>query len=236
MKQNAQPFLGILDLECGLVTGATRPPPRPGSILNPASYNMPVVLETVSGAWAEIVIRGDPALEVHYVAAAKRLAQRGAAVITANCGFSIRHQAAVSASVKVPVLTSSLLLLPLLLRQLPVQAKIAVLTADSTQLTADLLGIDDPADRERIVIGGVEGGEMWRNEMKRPPQQTDVSVIEAEVLDCFEKLRVRNSEIGAILLECTAFPLVASEVRQITKLPVYDITTLCRMMIASVSE
>lgn len=235
MEKNTEPFLGILDLECGLTAGATRPPPRPGSILNPASYNMPVVLETVSGAWAEVVIRGAPHLEAAFVAAARRLAERGAAVITANCGFSIRHQSAIAAAVSVPVVTSSLLLLPVLLRQLPKNAAIAVLTADSTQLTQDLLGIHDPLECARVVVGGVEGGEMLRNEVKRPPQQTAVSVIETEVLDCFQRLRARNPEIAAILLECTAFPLVASAVRRVTRLPVYDITTLCRMTIASIA-
>lgn len=236
MEKNTNHFLGILDLECGSTAGSTRPPPRPGSILNPASYNLPVVLETVPGAWAEVVIRGDPQLESAFVAAARRLAQRGAAVITANCGFSIRHQSAIAAAVSVPVVTSSLLLLPALLRQLPKNAKIAVLTADSTQFTQDLLGVDDPLERARVVVGGVEGGEMLRNEVKRPPQQTAIPVIETEVLACFQRLRARNPEIAAILLECTAFPLVASAVRQFTKLPVYDITTLCKMTITSVAQ
>lgn len=59
----------------------------------------------------------------------------------------------------VPVVMSSLLLLPALLRQLLGSAKIAVLTYDSTHLNENLLGVNDPADRARIVIGGVEGGE-----------------------------------------------------------------------------
>ncbi|MHB0791021.1 aspartate/glutamate racemase family protein [Bradyrhizobium sp. 5.13L] len=235
MASKISPSLGILNLEQGLTPGAPLRTPRAHSILNPTSYDFPVILETVAGAWAEIVIRGDPALEPAYISGAQRLVERGAVVITANCGFSIRHQAAVAASVKVPVVTSSLLLLPTLLRQLPKAAKVAVLTADSTHLGEDLLGIDDPTDRTRVVIGGIEGGEMWHNEMKRPPPHTDVGVIESEVAECVARLRNEHPAIAAILFECTAFPLVAPAMRRMTKLPIYDITTLCRLTLASVA-
>ena len=150
--------LGILNLERGNLPGTTPPTPRPGSLTSPATFNFPVISETVSGAWADVVIPGDPALEPAYVAAARLLVERGAVAISSNCGFSIRHQAAVAASVNVPVVMSSLLLIPALLRQLPPAGKLAIVTADSRHCDEDLLGVHDPAERSMIVIGGVEGG------------------------------------------------------------------------------
>lgn len=204
-------------------------------MLNPATYDFPVIAETVTGAWAEIVIRGDRTLEPACIAAAKRLVERGAVTISSNCGFFIRHQAAVATSVDVPVVTSSLLLLPTLLRQLPKASKIAVLTADSRHLSEDLLGIDDPFDRPRVVIGGIEGGELWHNELKRPPPVTELASIEKDVSACVSRLCTEHPEIAAILFECTALPLVASAIRSRTKLPIYDITNLCRLTLASIS-
>ncbi|XSC42611.1 hypothetical protein ACF1BQ_030315 [Bradyrhizobium sp. RDT10] len=78
----------------------------------------------------ENVVRGDPSLEPAYIAAARRLVERGAIAIHSTCGFAVRYQRAVAAAVNVPVAMSSLLLLPALLRQLPPSAKIAVLTYD----------------------------------------------------------------------------------------------------------
>jgi len=228
------PSLGILNLERGLLPGSTVPTPRPGSLMNAATHNFPVIAETVEGAWAEIVIRGDPALESACIVAARRLVKRGAVAITSNCGFFIRHQEAVAASVNVPVVTSSLLLLPALLRQLPKAAKVAVLTADSTHFGQELLGIDDPAERARVVIGGTEGGELWKNELQRPPPPTDVADIEKDVAACVTRLRAAHPEIAAILFECTGFPLVAPAIRRSTKLPIWDITSLCRLTIASI--
>lgn len=141
-----------------------------------------------------------------------------------------------AASVNIPIALSSLLLLPALLRQLPRSAKIAILTADSTCLGEDLLGVDNPEERARLVIGGIEGGTLWRNEMQRPPPAPEISDIETDVVACAAQLQAAHPEIAAILFECTGFPLVTKAIRLITRLPIYDITTLCRMTMASVSE
>lgn len=226
--------LGILKLEIGLPPGATPPTPRPGSLLNPTTFDFPIITETVTGAWADAVIRGDPSLEPVYIAAARALIERGAVAISSNCGFSIRHQGAVAASVNVPVVMSSLLLLPALLRQLPPAAKLAVVTADSTHCGEDLLGISDPGERARVVIGGIEGGKLLQNEMKRPPSPTDVADIQVDVVACVARLRAAYPDIAALLFECTAFPLVTPAIRHMTRLPIYDILTLCRMTMASI--
>ncbi|WP_008545049.1 hypothetical protein [Bradyrhizobium sp. CCGE-LA001] len=204
-------------------------------MVDPATFDFPVISETVEGAWVENVVRGDPTLERAYVAAARRLVERGAVAVSSNCGFSIRHQAAVAASVNVPVVMSSLLLLPALLRQLVPTNKIAVLTYDSTHCGDDLLGLNDPADRARIVVGGIEGGKFWRDELKRPAPPVDVAAIETDVAACVARLRVKDPQISTLLFECAGFPLVAAAIRRISKLPVYDITSLCRLTIASVA-
>lgn len=226
--------LGILHLERGLAPGAKPPTPVPGSMLNPASFEFPTIVETVAGAWVENVVRGDPALEPAFIDAARRLVERGAVAVSSTCGFSVRHQAAVAASVNVPVVMSSLLMLPALLRQLPPLGKIAVLTYDSAHCSEDLLGINDPHERQKIVIGGIEGGKFWHDEMKRPAPPTDVAAIESDVAACIARLVAEHPHIATILFECAAFPAVAPAIRRISKLPVYDIAGLCRMTMASI--
>lgn len=233
MRSRTPNSLGILTLERGLPPGATTP--LPGSLLNPATFNFPTILDTVAGAWVENVVRGDPSLEPAFIAAARRLIERGAVAISSTCGFSIRHQLAVATSVNVPVVMSNLLLLPTLLRQLPWSAKIALLTYDSKHCGEDLLGVDDAAERARIVIGGVEGGKFWHEELKRPAPPLDATTIETDVASCIARLRAAHPEIAAILFECAAFPIVSPVIRQLTKLPVYDITDLCRMTMASIA-
>ncbi|WFU31346.1 hypothetical protein QA635_33035 [Bradyrhizobium brasilense] len=235
MELDIQRSLGILSLERGTPPGAKPRAPLPGSLMNPATFDFPVISETVEGAWADRVVQGDPALEPAYIAAGRRLVERGAVAISSNCGFSIRYQLGVAASVNIPVVMSSLLLVSTLLRELPSAAKLAILTADSNHCGQDLLGLDNRAERARVVIAGIEGGTFWQNEMKRPPPWTEISDIEADVIRCLARLRETHPEIATILLECTAFPLIAPTIRKLTGLPTYDITTLCRMTLASIA-
>lgn len=224
--------LGILNLE----RGPTPPPPRLGSILHPSTFDFPIISETVEGAWADVAMRGDPALEPASIAAAQRLVERGAVAISSNCASFIRHQGAVAASVNVPVATSTLLLLPALLGQLPSTSKIAILSADSRNSSERVHRIVDPNQRSRLVIGGIERGKLHQNEMKRPPVYTETADIEADVAACVSRLLAANPAIAAILFECTAFPPVAPEIRRMTDLPVYDIAGLCRMTMETVAH
>lgn len=87
----------------------------------------------------------------------------------------------------------------------------------------------------RFVIGGIEGGKFWHDELKRPAPPVDIAAIEVDVAACVARLREAHPEIAILLFECAGFPLVAAAIRRISKLPVYDITSLCRLTISSVA-
>ncbi|MER8977040.1 hypothetical protein [Mesorhizobium sp. M0800] len=226
--------LGILELDEGISSESPPSVPRPGSLLDPVTFDRPIMTEVVQGALPDTVIRGEPSLEGACLAAARRLVERGAAVISSDCGYFMRHQAAVAAAVDVPVVMSSLLLVPTLLRLLAPTHKIAVVAADSRHFREDLLGLENPRDRARVVIGGVEAGDFFRNALMHPPIPTKIEQIETEVSACVTRLRAEHSEIGMLLFECTGFPLITKALRRRTGLPTYDITDLCRLTLASV--
>lgn len=221
--------LGILDFD--REPDWVRPTPRPGSLMSPQTYDFPVVIESVKGATVDTILRGDTEIAPAYIAAARKLVEQGAVAIGSNCGFAIRYQAAVAMAVDVPVMLSTLVLLPSLLRQLPAKAQIGVCTADSTMFTEDLLRIVDPAERGRIVVGGIEGGNMSRNSsMNRP---TEPEEIEEDVAACVERLRAANPGIRALLFSCTSFPVITPAIRRRFGLPIYDISTACRLALES---
>jgi hypothetical protein len=228
-----RPCVGILSLYGGPGIMPRSDPPR-GALSHPDTLGCPLLREVIDGAWVETTVRGDPALEAPTIAAARRLLERGADLVTSNCGFLIRHQAAVAAALPVPVVLSSLLLVPALLRGLPSAGSLAILTYDSRCLTEDLLGLPDPADRPRVVVAGVEGGTYWKNELARPPVPTDPAIHQQEVLGCLEKACAAEPSIAAVLLECAGFPPFAPAIRARTGLPVFDITDLCRLALGGI--
>ncbi|MGY4412244.1 hypothetical protein ACVWW4_003980 [Bradyrhizobium sp. LB7.1] len=232
MESQRTSCLGILDLEPN--PGMTPPSPRPGSLLSPATYGFPVIMEIVKGVRADAVMSGNHALEPAFIEAAQRLVERGAVVVGCNCGFAARHQAAVAAAVKVPVVMSSLVMLPALLRQLPRAAQLAIVTSDSRPFTDDLLKISDPLDRARIVIGDTQGGKMSQHASMTPPRQTSIADIEEDVAACVARLHAAHPRIAALLFTCTGFPTITPAIRRVTGLPIYDITTVCRVTLEAV--
>lgn len=231
--------LGILELERGIPPETVQPSQSPNSIRNPSTFSFPTMFETVSGAWVDNVVPGDRRMEKPYIEAARRLVERGASVISSNCGFSVRYQAAVAGAVNVPVIMSSLLLAPSILLQLPAAAKIAVVTYDSRHCGNDIfevLGINRATREARFVVGGIEGGEFWRNSIEKPVVRTSLKSIQEDVAACAERLRTAYPEIKCVLLECAEFPITASVIRDRTALPVYDLVSLCKTTMAALAN
>ncbi|MEY9161068.1 hypothetical protein [Bradyrhizobium japonicum] len=221
--------LGILDFD--REPGWVRPTPPPGSLMSPDTYGFPVAIESVNGSTVDRTMSGDLTLVAAYIAAARKLVERGAVAIGSNCGFAIRYQGAVAAAVDVPVMLSTLVLLPALLRQLPASAQIGVVTSDSTLFAEDLLGITDRAERARVVVVGIEGGNMSRNSaMNRP---TELAEIEEDVDGCVKRLLDTNPKVGALLFTCTLFPAITPAIRRKFGRPIYDISTACRLALES---
>ncbi|WP_373414985.1 hypothetical protein [Ensifer aridi] len=235
MTEQLSGSLGLLMLDHGQADNPARLN-EPGSIQDPATVGCPILTEIPEGADGVKVCQGDLSLTPAYIAAARRLVERGAVAISSNCGFTIRYQEEVAAAVNIPVALSSMLLLPLLLKQVPQSAKIAILTYDTSYFDEELLGLSDPAERARIVLGGLEGTKYWHDELKHPAPPTDVGALEKDAHACITRLRESHPEIAAILFECAGFPPITSAIRRLTGLPVYDIANLCRMMMGSISQ
>lgn len=83
------------------------------------------------------------------------------------------------------------------------------------------------------MIGGIEGTKYWRDAMMRPCPPMDIPAIECDVFATLSRMRDEHPEIAAVLCECTSFPLVSKQLRAASRLPVFDITVLNKMMLDS---
>lgn len=57
----------------------------------------------------------------------------------------------------------------------------------------------------------------------------DTDLIEAEVMQAATRLKSRNPDMGALVLECTDLPPYAAEIQKLLRIPVFDLTTLATM-------
>ncbi len=196
-----------------------------GDIGNPESYSEPPLFEVVRGATVGKVVPATAApLIDDFVAAGERLIARGADAITTGCGFLVLNQTELAARLSVPVATSSLLLIPSLMRLLPPGRRLGVLTFSARDLTpAHFAAAGAPAD---TPVEGVAQGGVFQRAIYEQPCEDSVGAREAEVVAAARRLIERHPDIGAILFECTNFPPHRAAVAAATGLPVYDIFTL----------
>ena len=127
----------------GVVMLRTRFPRLRGDIGSPESFPFPVIYRRVETATVPNVVVDRPrdaALDDAILEAACTLQQEGAALIATSCGFLGGLQARLQAALPVPVIASSLLLLPLLHALYGSERPIGVLTFDSTRLSSRHFG------------------------------------------------------------------------------------------------
>src|SRR5947209_19219755 len=104
----------IYGFTVGVLMLDTRFPRIPGDIGNATTFPFPMRYHRVTGAAPDLVVRrGADGLLDAFVDAARFLEREGVGAITTNCGFLVKFQRQMAAAVRVPVFTSSLLLVPI---------------------------------------------------------------------------------------------------------------------------
>lgn len=208
-------FLGILMLESRF--------PRPvGDIGHPDSFAFPTRRLLVRGATAQKVVQDAAGLAASglldaFIAAARQLEREGAAAITTSCGFLVLFQRQMQDAVRVPLVTSSLLMLPRLLQTC---SQVGLLT-----ISAELLGPEHieaagvPRDRVAdVIVQGVEPGGEFARVILGDRTRMDVTTAAREVVEAARELKRRAPAIDTVVLECTNLPPFASRIGQATGL------------------
>ena len=205
--------LGILQL-------ANAPFDAPGFVNSQETWGIPIATRQVPGAFVDRIAAQTPGLEEAYVDSARALVAEGADVIGSNCGLTALYQRAVSASVDVPVFTSSLLALAPLQSVLPPSAKIGVLTYDA-RLCSERLFAEVGADSTRLVTRDLRGTEAFEHLAAAEPA-LDWRLLERDLMTTARALTEYRCKLHAIVVECTTFGPFVDRIRRETGLPIYD--------------
>jgi hypothetical protein len=209
-------------------------PRIPGDIGHAGTFPFPVLYHRVRHASPTRVVReGDPSLLEGFVAGARALEASGVLAITTSCGFLAMFQRQLAEAVRVPVFTSALQLVPLVSRMLGADRAVGVLTVDGHALGPRHLAGAGITEDIRLVIGGLERGQAFTPVLLDNEVELDVDAARRENVEAARELVERHPEVGALVLECTNMPPYAAAIREATGLPVFDITTLIRLVYAA---
>ena len=211
-------MLGILSLDTAF-------PRIRGDVGCAETFDFPVKYAVVEGADPEeIVHRGSDATLPRFVRAAEELVAAGCLGIATTCGFLVRWQRELAAALPVPVVTSSLLLIPLLRRVLPARCHVGVVTYSAAALTPALLeAAGAPGD---TPVEGVDPAGCFAQTIRHGASHVDSAKMSADVVDAARHLAAQHRDIGAIVLECANMPPYRDAVVAATELPVFDAAQL----------
>jgi Asp/Glu/hydantoin racemase len=220
----------IFGFTVGVLMLDTRFPRIPGDMGNAVTFPFPVRYHRVSGAVPDLVVRrGAEGLLDAFVDAARHLEREGVGAITTNCGFLVKFQRQMAAAVRVPVFTSSLLLVPIVHRLLAPGRRVGIMTVNAPSITTEhLVGAGIGPDIPLAVVG-METEKEFTRVMLDDELELDVDAARDEHVRVARRLVSEHPDVGAILLECTNMPPYANDIRRETGLPVFDITALVRM-------
>jgi len=214
----------------GVLMLDTRFPRIPGDMGNATTFPFPVRYHRVEGAGPDLVVRrGADGLLDRFIEGARYLEREGVAAVTTNCGFLVKFQRQMAAAVRIPVFTSSLLLVPLVHRMLAPGRRVGIVTVNAPSLSPEhLAGAGIDADIP-LAVTGLETEKEFTRVLLDDELELDVALAREEHVRVARRLADAHPDLGAIVLECTNMPPYADDIRRETGLPVFDITSLVRM-------
>lgn len=221
MKSSLERLPGS-DVVVGVLMLDTRFPRYPGDIGNPASItcrslHRRVPLATV----ARIVATGplSPELVARFVAAGHALIADGATLIVTSCGFLHAEQRTLASALSVPVVTSALVLLPLVRAIHGTRGPIGVLTFDEQALGHRHLG---EARSASLVVEGLQSSSHFHAVISEDREVADRDRMEQDAVAA--ATRLARHRPAAVILECTNLAPYKGAIKvALDQVPVFDL-------------
>jgi hypothetical protein len=206
--------IGILHLPC-------RIPFVRGGVGHAATFDYPVVYRSIEGCDAGLDGAG-------VLAAAGWLERQGVTAITADCGALIRCQREVADAVKVPVMLSPLLQVPMLLASIAPSRRIGIVAAVADNVDDAVLamaGVDEPG---RVVVAGMQDQPAFRSAIVEESGVLDTRAVERETVGVARALV--EADIAALVFDCADLPPSSRAVRTEVGRPVFDFVTMIDLL------
>lgn len=206
-----------------------------GDIGNPASINGLSLYEKVPLATVGKIVTGDgieESVAQSLLEAAERLGEASVDVIVTSCGYLGELQDALQRAAGVPLISTSLVVLPMLRALYGDAARIGVMTFDATrlkphhlQLQKKVSGRVDAVDHN-IVVRGMETTEAFYTMIAEDKPDADFDQLQREVLEVARTFDGAGTK--ALILECTNLSPYRREIQAVVKVPVFDLHDVLR--------
>ncbi len=200
-------------------------PYLPGDVANASTYDFPVHYKILEDITVERILRADPALLDLVIEGGKELQKQGVRAIVGACGYFGNYQKEAAAILDVPVFLSSALQIPIIRQGLKPNQKVGIICAVADSLTPELLSQCGVGDLPDVAIAGAQDLPEFQNILQGTGHFNGYR-LQQELVGLAKQFVSNNPDVGAILLECSAFPPFAWAIQNAVRLPVFDFPTL----------
>jgi len=211
-----------------------------GDIGCPNGWPVELLYQKVNGMFPKEIVRSSETLQKHdvlpfFVRAAEDLISQGVGGITTSCGFLILLQNELQSRLPVPVITSSLLLLPKLLAD---NATVGVLSmgelalGDAHFLAAGVL----QKDLSRLRIQGVAPSEEFASAIMQNRLHMNFDAAQRSVVSAAVSMQKKSPELRHVVLECTNMPPYANAIEAATGWQLHSLHQLLKASSAEASK
>jgi hypothetical protein len=224
----------------GVLMLDTQFPRWQGDIGCPDGWPVELRYQKVKGMFPKEIVRSSETLQKHdvlpfFVRAAEDLISQGVGGITTSCGFLILLQNELQSRLPVPVITSSLLLLPKLLAD---NATVGVLTMDEHALgDAHFLAAGVlQKDLSRLRIQGVAPSEEFASAIMQNRLHMNFDAAQRSVVSAAVSMQKKSPELHHVVLECTNMPPYAKAIEAATGWQLHSLHQLLKASSAEASK
>ena len=175
-------------------------------------------------ALERVVDRPDDALLALFIRAAADLISQGCVGITSTCSFLARWQRELTLSLTVPVLSSSLLQVPMLQRVLPHRQRVGIVIHSAIEVdTATLQAVGADAF---VAVECVDPDGCFVSALRDGRSSDHHARIAAEVIAATRRLVASHTHIGAVVLESAGMSPYRDAVEAAVSVPVFGAAQL----------
>lgn len=203
-------FLGKSPCVLGIIMLDTQFPRPLGDVGHPQTFGVDVHLDRIKGVWPDKVVTSAKRLRKEqlvpgFQGLVRNMQARGVQAVTTSCGFLVLMQKELQATVKIPVVTSSLLQLPALLAK---ESQVGVLTISASSLGAEhVRAAGVPKDRvQDVIVQGMPTDSEFVTKILGNQPTLDFVLAEKEVVAAALALKARAPHLQTLVLECTNMP------------------------------
>jgi Asp/Glu/hydantoin racemase len=212
----------------------------PGDVGNASSFGFSVQYKLLRDLPINEVISRQPSEKgiAAMVSAAQALEREGVRAIATTCGLFSVFQTVLADAVDIPVVSSSLLQVPMVSLLIGPRHKVGIMTANSEILTEQhLAGVGINSSVPYVLWGANQrpaDEDVWIFDELDPERRT--LRLEKQLSLSARRMVEAHPDIGAIVLECTNMPPASMAIQKVTGLPVFDVISLIKWTQLAVNQ